>query len=98
MAGGMSRGTGRTLADRSGASSAATPAAEPSLPQSRRVITRHCWVEGLPDCLGRFAGLLSEWRQEADGRWCGRVVYVLEEAGQPVLVETWIAAAHLRPL
>jgi hypothetical protein len=99
MAGGMSRGTGRTLADRSGASAPATPAAPgPPALQTRRVVTRHCWVSGLPDCPGRFAGLLSEWRQEPDGRWCGRVVYVLEEAGKPVLVETWVAAAHLRPV
>lgn len=94
----MSRGTGRTLADRSGQSAGPTATSEPPALMTRRVVTRHCWVEGLPDCLGRFAGLLSEWRQEADGRWSGRVVYVLEEAGQPVLVETWIAAAHLRPL
>lgn len=64
----------------------------------RAVVTRHCWVTGLPDCPGRWAGLLIEWRREPDtGRWSGRVVYCVDEAGCGVLVETRIDADHLAP-
>lgn len=53
---------------------------------------------GLVDCPGRWAGLLTEWRREQDyGRWAGRVVYVVDDAGQVVLVEAWIYAEHLSP-
>lgn len=109
MAGGMGRGNGRTLAERSGAATSPSPSRpdpEPlvaALPevgpgQVRRVVTRHCWVTGLPDCPGQWAGLLSEWHQDPAGRWAGRVVYIVEEAGQPVLIEAWVPAAHLSPL
>jgi len=30
----------------------------------RPVLTRHCWVTGLPEYPGRWAGLLAEWRQD----------------------------------
>lgn len=108
MAGGMGSRSGPTLAERSGATASARPARDPApitapAPdvgpgQVRRVVTRHCWVTGLPDWPGRWAGLLSEWHQDPTGRWAGRVVYIVEEAGQPVLIEAWVPAAHLRPL
>ena len=62
------------------------------------VVSRHRWVTGLADCPVRCAGLLVEWRQEPHtGRWAGRVVYVVDDAGRSVLVETWVDAEHLRP-
>jgi hypothetical protein len=49
-----------------------------------------------PTCPGRWAGLPVEWQQEPDnGRWAGRVVYVVGDAGRSVLVETWVDADHL---
>jgi hypothetical protein len=62
------------------------------------VVTRPCGVTGLPDCPGRCAGLLVEWRREpGSGRWAGRVVYVVDDAGGGVLVDTWVDADHLTP-
>ena len=93
MAGGMRSGKGPSLADRVGA--AATPVEEePDRP--RPVVQRHCWVQGLPQAPGRWPGLLVEWRR-AGSAWEGRVVYVVHEAAQPVVVESWLAAAHLDP-
>lgn len=101
----MHRRQGPTLAERSGLSAPGpAPSAEPPtapLPvphRSRPVVTRHCWVSGLPDRPGRWAGLLVEWRQESGGRWAGRVAYVVaDDAGSPVLVEAWLPAPHLSP-
>ena len=60
--------------------------------------TRHCWVTGLPDAPGRHAGLLVEWRRDVPpGDWLARVVYAVDEAGSPVLVEAWLSARHLTP-
>lgn len=96
MAGGMGRRLGPTLAERGVLPDPAATAARQA--QRRVVVTRHCWVTGLPDCPGRWAGLLVEWRQEPDtARWSGRVVYVVDDAGRGVLVETWVDAAHLTP-
>lgn len=101
MTGGMSRRRGPTLAERRVATPvprelAPGPATdEPS--RSRPVVTRHCWVVGLPDAPGRWAGLLAEWRQDATGGWRGRVVYARDSDGAPVLVEEWVPAAHLEP-
>jgi hypothetical protein len=103
MAGGMGRRSGRTLAERGVLSAGSRPPAAPDgtadrVPPGRAVVTRHCWVTDLPDCPGRWAGLLVEWRQEPDsGRWAGRVVYVVDDAGRGVLVETWVDADHLTP-
>ncbi len=55
---------------------------------------------GLPDCPGRWADLLAEWRQDRqDGGWQGRVVYAVDDADAngTVLVEAWVAARHLQP-
>jgi len=54
----------------------------------------------LPDCPGRFAGLVVEWSPgPAAAGWLGRVVYVVDgdNAGRAVLVEAWVAAEHLTP-
>ena len=65
----------------------------------RPVLTRHCWVTGLPDCPGRWAGLLAEWRQDTNGGggWQGRVVYAVDDGMATVLVEAWVHARHLQP-
>ena len=101
MAGGMGRRSGPTLADRLAASrpgAAPPPADGPEGTRERPVVTRHCWVSGLPGAPGRHPGLLAEWRHDqGSGRWLGRVVYAVDEQGRVVLVERWIAAEHLRP-
>ena len=100
MAGGMGRRSGPTLADRLAASTRAPqpPSEGPDAARERPVVTRHCWVAGLPDSPGRHPGLLAEWRHDqATGRWLGRVVYAVDEHGRVVLVERWIPAQHLTP-
>jgi hypothetical protein len=52
-------------------------------------------VSGLPGNPGRWPGLLAEWAQR-DGSWFGRVVYAVDDGGRVVLVEAWVAAAHLQ--
>lgn len=101
----MSGRRGPTLAERRAATSAA--AAAPAGPEagppalharSRPVVTRHCWVVGLPDSPRRWAGLLAEWRQDPrSGSWHGRVVYALDDDGATVMVEAWVPASHLQP-
>ncbi len=101
MAGGMGRRSGPTLADRLAASSGSSESAVTRAPEGSRerpVVTRHCWVTGLPGSPGRHPGLLAEWRHDqGSGRWLGRVVYVVDEHGRGVLVERWIPAEHLAP-
>jgi hypothetical protein len=104
VAGGIGRRAGPALAERAAARPPAAPAATvPDLTgaratRARAVVTRHCWVTGLPDGTGRCAGLLVEWRQEPGiGRWSGRVVYVVDDGGRSVLVEAWVDADHLGP-
>ena len=103
MAGGMSRGRGPTLAERSAlGTTAAEVDADPDLAdlqdRPRPVLTRHCWVTGLPDCPGRWAGLLAEWRQNNDaGGWHGRVVYAVDDGAATVMVEAWVSARYLQP-
>ncbi|WP_432547850.1 hypothetical protein [Kineococcus sp. SYSU DK004] len=76
------------------APAAAPPAAAPVL---ERPGGRHCWVQGPPEDPGPFPGLLLAWRRDGTG-WLGRVAYVLlDEEQRPVLVDTWVAAEHLRP-
>jgi len=62
MAGGMSRGP--TLAERNAVGAAVEVGADPELAalqdRPRPVLTRHCWVTGLPDCPGRWAGGLQD--------------------------------------
>ena len=87
----MSRRRGPTLAERRAVGPVGAA-------RSRPVVTRHCWVVGLPERPGRWAGLLAEWRQEgASGRWQGRVVYAVDDDGATVMVEAWVPAAHLEP-
>jgi hypothetical protein len=45
----------------------------------------------LPDCPGRFTGLVVDWSPGPAGiGWLGRVVYVVDDdARQAVLVEAW---------
>lgn len=101
----MSRGVGLTLAERSGGrvptSHAPGPVADPAARAQERVrpvVTRHCWVSGLPDRPGGWPGLLVEWRQETgSGQWFGRVMYVVDDNGRGVLIETWVVAGHLSP-
>ena len=96
----MSRRQGPSLVERGLAS---PPAAEPELPadaddRPRPVLHRHCWVTGLPERPGRWAGLLAEWRQDRDaGGWQGRVVYAVDGGRTTVLVEAWVAACYLEP-
>lgn len=98
----MTRRRGRTLAE-------ASPAVGRLLEQAKMrapgVVTssdavssppRHCWVVDPPDCPGRWAGVLLEWRTDQDGR-SGRVVYVVIDDGQAVKVSAWVPAEHLRP-
>ncbi len=97
----MAHGRGLTLAERSALAAtgdAPTPGSPGSPDRARPVVTRHCWVIGLPHCPGRWAGLLAEWRQDRqDGGWQGRVVYAVDDADGTVLVEAWVAARHLQP-
>jgi hypothetical protein len=54
---------GPTLAERSAVGTAAELDADSELAalrdRPRPVLTRHCWVSGLPECPGRWAGLLA---------------------------------------
>ena len=101
MAGGMSRRRGPTLAERGAMGPPTEVVADPDLAglqgRPRPVLTRHCWVTGLPDCPGRWAGLLAEWRQDTDtgGGWQGRVVYAVDDGMATVMVEAWLPARHL---
>ncbi len=102
MAGGMSRGYSSTLAERSAVGSAERVGADSELAalqdRPRPVLTRHCWVTGLPECPGSWAGLLAEWRQDTEaGGWQGRVVYAVDDGAATVLVEAWVPACHLQP-
>jgi len=93
---------GPTLAERSAAGTAAELGADPELAalrdRPRPVLNRHCWVTGLSECPGRWAGLLAEWRQDTEaGGWQGRVVYAVDDGAAKVLVEAWVHASHLQP-
>ncbi len=64
----------------------------------RPVLTRHCWVTGLAESPGRWAGLLAEWRQDRKaGGWQGRVVYAVDDGTATVIVEAWVPVRHLQP-
>lgn len=94
---------GPTLADRRAAGTPAEVVVDPDLAalqdRPRPVLTRHCWVTGLPASPGRWAGLVAEWRQDrAAGGWHGRVVYAIEDGASTVLVEAWVHARHLEPV
>ncbi len=96
----MARRRGPTLAERSGGRAATDDPAGPLAHNDTRVRpvgTRHCWVTGLPERPGRWAGLLAEWRLGAGG-WQGRVVYAVDDGVATVLLEAWVPARHLRPV
>ncbi len=98
----MSRGRGPTLAECSATGTPAEVGVDPDLAglqnRPRPVLTRHCWVTGLPECPGRWAGLLAEWRQDSQaGGWQGRVVYAVDDGASTVMVEAWVPARHLQP-
>jgi hypothetical protein len=102
----MARGRGPTLAERSAGRAGTDLTPDPDLAaelaavqdRPRPVSTRHCWVTGLPDSPGRWAGLLAEWRRDGDGDWQGRVVYAVDVgAGVTVMVEAWVSSRHLQP-
>jgi hypothetical protein len=57
---------------------------------------RHCWVSGLPDYPGRWPGLLTEWRRDAEG-WSALVSFAVTTAGHTTLVQSWLEARHLGP-
>ena len=103
--GGITPGTGPTLAERSRAglgddASDSSPApADPVLDRRIRPVgRRHCWVCDLPDLAGRrFAGLVVCWRDGPDG-WSGRTIYVVDDQGEDVVIEAWVPAEHLRPV
>jgi hypothetical protein len=77
-----------------GTATAATP--QPAA-EGERSVGRHCWVQGPAEDPGPFPGLLLAWRRGPEG-WLGRVAYVLlDEHARPVLIDTWVAAASLRP-
>jgi len=98
----MSPGHSLTLAERSAVGTARQVGADSELAalqaRPRPVLTRHCWVTDLPECPGRWAGLLAEWRQDTvGGGWQGRVVYAVDDGAATVIVEAWVAARHLQP-
>lgn len=106
VAGGMTAGRGRTLAERSARAGIGTgtgheydaglPAAEPAQVRPR---AQHCWVVDPPQSPGRWPGLLTEWRREPSGAWSGRVAWAVD-GGAPdldtVLLQAWLPAHHLR--
>lgn len=56
---------------------------------------RHCWVRA-PDGGQPWPGIVVAWVRGPAG-WRGRVVYVVP-GEEPVLVEAWVEAEHLRPV
>jgi hypothetical protein len=56
---------------------------------------RHCRVTRPDPGAGPWPGLVAEWQQTPEG-WRARV-YVVGETDSATTVETWVAAAHLRP-
>ena len=91
MAGGMGRGLGIPLRDR-------TP---PGVDPPRRAPIRHCWVYGPKGSSGAPAGpwpaVLLEWRHD-DAGWVALVVYVVTDEARTTTVQTWVEARHLAPV
>ncbi|GAA0299340.1 hypothetical protein [Kineococcus aurantiacus] len=56
---------------------------------------RHCWVRS-PEGGDPWPGIVVSWVRDPGG-WRGRVVYVVP-GDEPVLVEAWVEAEHLRPV
>ena len=59
---------------------------------------RHCWVLDPPGTLGKWPGIVLEWRRSDDRGWWGHVAYAVERDGGPVLVVEWLVAAYLAPV
>ena len=102
MAGGMPRGHSSTLAERSAVGTARELGADPELAAGSGPAASGpdpaLLVTGLPECPGRWAGLLTGWRQDrAAGGWQGRVVYTVDDGAATVIVEAWVLARHLQP-
>lgn len=103
VAGGMTAGRGRTLAERSARAGIGTgyddgglPAASPPEVRPR---AQHCWVVDPPQSPGRWPGLLTEWRREPSGAWSGRVAWAVDGAApdvDTVLLQAWLPAHLLR--
>lgn len=102
MAGGMSSGRGRTLAERSGASSGGPLADEPravAVPETAgaRTTLRHVWVQDPASSARRWPGVLTGWRREAEGGWVALVAYAVRDANGTVLITAWLKAEQLSP-
>jgi len=104
MAGGMTSGRGRTLADRSahsgiGTGAASRPPAERPQQPATRTRAQHCWVVDAPQSPGSWPGLLTEWRRDVDGVWFGQVAWGVDGPtgeGDTVLLQAWLPAHLLR--
>jgi hypothetical protein len=98
VAGGMSTpgrepgGEGMTLAERSARSGLGARDEQPR--RSPAPQARHCWVVDAPVSPGRWPGVLLEWRRGTRGGQ-GRAVWVADDDDGPVLLQSWVDAAHL---
>ena len=103
MAGGMSSGRGRSLAERSGSGSdaGAAPAGTStvSLPDGAGARTglRHVWVQDPVSSARRWPGVLTGWRRDAEGRWVALVAYGVRDGKGTVLITAWLQADQLSP-
>ncbi|GAA4303333.1 hypothetical protein [Klenkia terrae] len=60
---------------------------------------RHCWVAGMPGQLQDvYPAVLLAWRQDAEGRWWGRVTYSVPRDLGPAVIDTWVQAGYLTGL
>ncbi len=102
MAGGMSSGRGRTLAERSGAGDAGpamSPTSTVALPDGAGARTglRHVWVQDPASSARRWPGVLTGWRRDSEGRWVALVAYAVRDGKGTVLITAWLQAEQLSP-
>lgn len=99
MAGGMSRGRGPTLAERSAAGTAGADSELAALQdRPRPVLTGTAGSPGCRSARAAGPGCFAEWRHDRDaGGWQGRVVYAVDDGRATVMVEAWVHAHHLQP-
>ena len=102
MAGGMSSGRGRTLAERSGAGSREPASDDPrtvavSAGAGARIGLRHVWVHDPASPARRWPGVLTGWRRDAEGGWVALVAYAVRDADGTVLITAWLKAEQLSP-
>lgn len=69
----------------------------PSTPPAPE-LPRHCWVQGVSDYPGQWPGVVAQWRKSPTGDWQGFTVIAIEDAGDPVVIQSWLNARHLKPL